>query len=34
VQMDYGVFFAGQFLQQSGRPQNLNYGSLWIGFKF
>jgi len=34
LQMDYGVFFAGQFLEQSGRPHNLNYGSLWTGFKF
>jgi len=34
VQGDYGVFFAGPFLQQSGRPHNLNYASMWTGFKF
>jgi hypothetical protein len=28
------VFFAGPFLQQSGHPHNLNYASMWIGFKF
>jgi hypothetical protein len=34
VQGDYGVFFAGPFLQQSGHPHNLNYASMWIGYKF
>jgi hypothetical protein len=34
VQGDYGVFFAGPFLQQSARPHNLNYASMWIGYKF
>jgi hypothetical protein len=34
VQGDYGVFFAGPFLQQNGHPHNLNYGSMWIGYKF
>jgi len=34
IQGDYGVFFAGPFLQQSGHPHNLNYTSMWIGYKF
>ena len=27
-------FFPSPFLQQSGHPHNLNYASMWIGFKF
>ena len=34
MQADYGVFFAGPFLRESGRPHNLNYTSFWTGFKF
>jgi hypothetical protein len=34
LQLDYGVFFAGGFPRQSGRTSNLNYGSLWLGYKF
>jgi hypothetical protein len=34
MQTDYGVFFAGSFLRQSNRPQNLNYFSSWLGYKF
>lgn len=34
LQADYGVFFAGPFLRQSGRHGNLNYASLWLGYKF
>jgi hypothetical protein len=34
VQADYGVFYAGAFLKDSGRPHNLNYLSFWTGYKF
>jgi hypothetical protein len=34
VQGDYGVFFAGPFLRQSGNERNLNYLSFWVGYKF
>ena len=34
MQADYGVFFSGPFLRDSGRPHNLNYTSFWTGFKF
>jgi hypothetical protein len=34
VQADYGVFYAGSFLRESGRPHNLNYTSFWTGYKF
>jgi hypothetical protein len=34
IQADYGVFFAGPYLRQSGYAKNLNYTSLWIGYKF
>jgi hypothetical protein len=34
VQADYGVFFAGPFLRAATRPYNLNYTSLWVGYKF
>jgi hypothetical protein len=34
LQADYGVFFAGPFLRQSGHNKNLNYTSFWIGYKF
>jgi Alginate export len=34
IQGDYGVFFAGSFLRAAGRPHNLNYTSVWVGYKF
>jgi hypothetical protein len=34
LQADYGVFFAGPFQRESGRPHNLNYTSFWTGYKF
>jgi hypothetical protein len=34
IQGDYGVFFAGPFLRQSGDGHNLNYLSFWVGYKF
>ena len=34
VQADYGIFYAGPFLRESGRNHNLNYASVWTGFKF
>ena len=34
VQADYGIFFAGPFLRESGRTHNLNYTSFWTGYKF
>jgi hypothetical protein len=33
-QLDYGVFFAGPFLRQTMPGRNLNYFSLWGGYKF
>lgn len=34
LQGDYGIFYAGPFLRQSGNGKNLNYTSVWIGYKF
>lgn len=34
LQGDYGIFYAGPFLRQSGFGKNLNYASVWIGYKF
>lgn len=34
LQADYGVFFAGPFPRQSGHRGNLNYASVWLGYKF
>jgi len=34
LQGDYGVFFAGPFLRESGRTGNLNFASIWLGYKF
>jgi hypothetical protein len=34
LQGDYGVFYAGPFLRESGHPHNLNYASFWTGYKF
>lgn len=34
IQADYGVFVAGPYLRQSGRPHNLSYASAWVGYRF
>ena len=34
LQADYGVFFAGPFLKETGPGRNLNYWALWSGYKF
>jgi hypothetical protein len=34
LQADYGVFFAGQFLKDTGPGRNINYWALWAGYKF
>ena len=34
VQLDYGLFYSGSFLQQSGQRQNLNYATTWLGYRF
>src|SRR6266567_6512232 len=34
IQSDYGVFFAGPFLRESGFRRNLNYSSVWTGYRF
>ena len=34
VQADYGIFYAGKFLRDSDHRHNLNYASVWTGFKF
>jgi hypothetical protein len=34
LQADYGVFYAGKFLQETTPGRNLNYWSLWAGYKF
>jgi hypothetical protein len=34
LQADYGVFFAGPFLKETGPGRNLNYWALWTGYKF
>ncbi len=34
LQADYGVFFAGPFLRQSGHTKNLNYTSFWAAYVF
>jgi hypothetical protein len=33
-QGDYGIFYAGRFLQETQPGRNLNYWALWAGFKF
>jgi hypothetical protein len=33
-QADYGIFYAGKFLQQTQPGRNLNYWALWAGYKF
>lgn len=34
LQVDYGVFFAGEFLKQASPGRNINYMELWAGYKF
>jgi hypothetical protein len=34
LQADYGIFYAGRFLQQTMPGQNLNYLAFWAGYKF
>jgi hypothetical protein len=34
LQADYGVFYAGQFLKETMPGRNLDYFSLWAGYKF
>lgn len=34
IQGDYGVFFAGDFMKATGHRHNLNYASVWLGYKF
>lgn len=34
LQADYGVFYAGAFLKETMPGRNLNYFSLWAGYKF
>jgi hypothetical protein len=34
LQADYGVFYAGQFLKDTGPSRDLNYWELWAGYKF
>ena len=33
-QADYGIFYAGRFLKETQPGRNLNYWSLWAGYKF
>jgi hypothetical protein len=34
LQADYGIFYAGKFLQETMPGRNLNYLALWAGYKF
>jgi hypothetical protein len=34
LQVDYGVFFAGDFLKQASPGRNINYTEVWAGYKF
>jgi hypothetical protein len=34
LQADYGVFYAGRFLQDTTPGRNINYLALWAGYKF
>jgi hypothetical protein len=34
LQADFGIFYAGSFLRAAERRHNLNYTSLWVGYKF
>jgi hypothetical protein len=34
LQADYGVFYAGAFLKETMPGRNINYFSLWAGYKF
>jgi hypothetical protein len=33
-QADYGIFYAGRFLNETHPGRNLNYWALWAGYKF
>jgi hypothetical protein len=33
-QADYGIFYAGKFVNESQPGRNLNYWALWTGYKF
>ena len=33
-QADYGIFYAGKFVEESQPGRNLNYWALWAGYKF
>jgi len=33
-QADYGIFYAGKFVNESHPARNLNYWALWAGYKF
>jgi len=33
-QADYGIFYAGKFVEESQAGRNLNYWALWAGYKF
>ena len=33
-QADYGIFYAGKFVNESQAGRNLNYWALWAGYKF
>ena len=34
LQADYGIFYAGRFLQETMPGRNLNYLAFWAGYKF
>ena len=34
LQADYGIFYAGRFLQEATTGRNINYLALWAGYKF
>jgi Alginate export len=34
LQVDYGVFYAGEFLKQASPGRNINYMEFWAGYKF
>jgi len=34
LQADYGIFYAGEFLKQASPGRNINYMTLWAGYKF
>src|SRR6266849_2778150 len=34
LQLDYGIFYAGEFLKQASPGRNINYVEFWAGYKF